>query len=161
MVREVTLEVLSSESFSPFGDFLRFSPRPTVRATEGYAWISSITPALSDMDGPPSLGWSVAASLPAPSIKMERHQHTSEALFCAADPVCLFVADTGGDRPSADDVRAFILEPGSVVVLRRGVWHDACRGLNRPTPYYWIANADPQITDPWVDIEGGPLRARA
>ncbi len=44
--------------------------------------------------------------------------------------------------------------------MNRGVWHDACRGLTGPTPYYWMAICG-LGADPWIDIEGGPVEVRA
>ena len=44
--------------------------------------------------------------------------------------------------PQAEDVRAVILRAGDVVVLNRGIWHDACRGLGRPSAYYYLASCD-------------------
>ena len=68
------------------------------------------------------------------------------------------MADTAADRPAAADVRAFLLEPGEVIVLNRGIWHTACYGVGTATPYYWLATADDSIVDEWVEPYGGSVR---
>ena len=62
--------------------------------------------------------------------------------------------------PHSDTVEAFVIRPGQVAVMNRGVWHDACRGLAGPTAYYWMAICGLGL-DPWIDIEGGPVEVRA
>jgi ureidoglycolate lyase len=54
-------------------------------------------------------------------------------------------------------VRAFVLEPGDVIVLKRGIWHTACYGVGTATPYYWLATADDSIADVWAPPLGGSV----
>ncbi|MCW5710659.1 ureidoglycolate lyase [Shinella sp.] len=98
-------------------------------------------------------------STPAPCFvkSMERHFHTKEALFACGSPIVLAVADTKSEAPEAKDVKAIVLREGDLVILKEGIWHDACHGLGVPTCYYWYAECDPAITDPWVAISGGPI----
>ena len=110
------------------------------------------------IDGKPSLGMTSTGSLPYHAERMERHEHTQEALFCIEDPIVLVVAP--GDEtpyPRASQTKAFSIDTGMVAVLNRGVWHDACRGLIRPCRYHWMAvcTGSPSV---WTEISGGPVR---
>ena len=54
-----------------------------------------------------------------------------------------------------DEIEAFVIAPGQVVVMHRNVWHDACRGATRATPYYWMAICG-LGESPWIPVAGGP-----
>lgn len=100
------------------------------------------------------LGYTIGQSAPYIVKSMEKHDHTMEALFCAADPIIVCFAKSRDHLPpQAADVRAVILRKGDVLVLARNIWHDACHGLGKTAAYYYLASrgADPAT---WVDIEG-------
>jgi ureidoglycolate lyase len=127
--------------------------------SSGLGWTDTYTAApLLSTTG--SLGYTLGEGGPFDTVKMERHLDTQEALFCAAKPIVLAVAAaTEAARPKAGDIRAFIIEPGTVVVMHKGTWHDACRGIDEPTHYYWMATCGGGSV--WVDVEGGPVHVTA
>jgi ureidoglycolate lyase len=148
--------------FSLFGTVYSLSaPHPGVDTepmlvrSEGPGWTDAFTRApLVGANG--SLGLTRAEAAPFDTFRMERHPDTEEAIFCAANPIILAAApSTRAPYPSARDVRAFIIEPGVVVVLHKGTWHDACRGLGEPAHYYWMARTGGGSV--WVDLRGGPV----
>ena len=107
------------------------------------------------IDTPGHLGYTVGMGAPYVLKAMEKHDHTQEALFCAADPVILCVAKAREDEPPlAEDVRALILNPGDVAVLDRNIWHDACHGIGKRTAYYYLASQGPAPAL-WVRVAGG------
>lgn len=72
--------------------------------------------------------------------KMERHVLGEEVLLCADDDMVLTLA--AGDpegAPASGDVACFYMRPGDMVVLNKGIWHDANRGAKRDTLYYFFA----------------------
>lgn len=106
------------------------------------------------IDTPGHLGYTVGMSAPYVVKAMEKHDHTKEAMFCAARPVVLCMAKSRGEEPpKAEDVRAVILGPGDVAVIDRNIWHDACHGIQEKTAYYYLAS---QGREParWVEVEG-------
>lgn len=106
------------------------------------------------LDTPGHLGYTVGQRTPYTLHSMEKHEHTMEAVFCEAAPIVLCVAASCGDMPPrAEDVRAVILRPGDVAVLKRGIWHDACHGLGRQTAYYYLASKG-KTPAVWVEVEG-------
>lgn len=167
---EVTAEVLREAAFEPFGRLFRLGgrasadePQGCIVRSEGPGWSDAYTAApLLSTNG--SLGMTRGGPSPFVTWQMERHLHTEEALFCAADPIVLAVAaPSDADHPSADSIRAFIIEPGMVVVLHKGTWHDACHGLDKETCYYWMATcrtgaSSTTAASPWVEVKGGPVQ---
>jgi len=154
-MNETAVQGLSRHSFAQFGDYW---PQEEARAGHGYAFSSTLYPEFrGGNDEEPSLGITTGESIQVECAAMERHFHTSETLFTISEPVVLCVAPPGGEAPVGELVQAFLLTPGEVVRLNRGVWHDACRGLGGPVTYGWLADCRAPL-DPWVEIQGGPRR---
>lgn len=153
--------------FSPYGHVYdmkatRPSTNPITRTNraEGPGWSDTYTanPLISSNG---SLGFTLGSACPFATAKMERHLSTEEALFCAAEPIVLAVAaPTEEDQPDAANIRAFIIEPGTVIVLKKGTWHDACHGMTKEAHYYWMATCDLEVS-PWVEVKGGPVLVTA
>lgn len=151
-------EALTVEGFAPFGTYRNLREGTgDVMVAEGDGWrdVRTVDPLLREAG---HLGMTFGSALPTRVASMERHLHTREALFCLAEPVVLPVAPvTSGDAPEAAQVRAFLLEPGDVVVLDEGVWHDACHGLETPTHYYWHGTEVEGISNDWIPLNGGTV----
>lgn len=153
---------ISAESFAPFGRVYDLSgtTSPDVKVMAGEGWADSFT-LRPLIDGSGHLGMTQGPAAPWSCRQMERHPLTEEALFCAAAPIVLAVAPaSAAPAPEAETLAAFILRPGMVAVMNPGVWHDACRGLQGPAPYYWMALCG-LGNDPWVPVAGGPVEVRA
>jgi ureidoglycolate lyase len=148
---------LGSFDFSPFGSVHRLKcGQNGVVSSAGDGWSGVFTS--RPLNGRPgSLGLTYGSPAPCVVKTMERHHHTREALFGCSVPIVLAVADTKGDAPDAKDIRAVVLREGDLVILGEGIWHDACHGLGVPAGYYWYAECDPNIKDPWVAVSGGPV----
>ena len=122
---------LSKEAFAPFGDYW---PQSGARTGKGYAFSSALYPAFRGADDEePSLGITVGEALDVATARMERHFHTTETLFTIATPIVLAVAPPGGEAPLADEVVAFLLNPGDVVpsLVASGTMHVGA-SLNPP-----------------------------
>lgn len=148
---------VTAENFARYGRVydLADDADPNVIWTQGDGWADGFT-GLPLIDGSGHLGMTRGGSAPWPCTAMERHPETEEALFCAGEPIVLAVAAASeADAPHRDDIEAFVIAPGQVVVMHRNVWHDACRGATRPTPYYWMAICG-LGESPWIPVAGGP-----
>lgn len=153
---------LTAEGFARFGRVhdLTGQTADGVKAMAGDGWSDSFT-LRPLIDGQGHLGMTQGPAAPWLCRQMERHPLTEEALFCATAPIVLAVAPAGdASAPRSGTLAAFIIRPGMVAVMNRGVWHDACRGLHGPTPYYWMAVCG-LGPDPWVPVDGGPVEVRA
>jgi ureidoglycolate lyase len=162
---EIRAEALQETAFAPYGRIYRLAQgsgdaqqETDVIRTEGPGWSDAYTAApLLSTNG--SLGLTRGGPSPFSTHRMERHLHTEEALFCTADPIVLAVAaPCAADQPPAASVRAFVIEPGTAVVLHKGTWHDACRGVEKPAYYYWMATTGTGASSPWMDVKDGPVR---
>lgn len=91
---------------------------------------------------------------------MERHRSTEEVLFTSEGAMVLALAasDPMG-APRAEDVIAVRVEPGQVVVLARGVWHDACRcAEERSICYSFLANNNGEASElRWIEVVPDPV----
>lgn len=158
----VTAELVDAASFAPFGRVVPLADGGAAGlvSTLGTGWADVHTPDALIAENP-SLGMTSAGSAPFRSTVMERHANVEEALLPMASALVLAVAAaTDGDAPCAGDVRAFVIPVGSAVVLDRGVWHDACRGADGETAYYWLASCADAGSSPWTVIADGPVDVR-
>jgi ureidoglycolate lyase len=158
----VTARTPDAASFAPFGRVLtpHADPRPDMVVTNGSGWSDAYTREALVRENP-HLGMTAAPGMPFTSTVMERHANVEEALLPTASAVVLAVAaPTDTDAPRAEDVRAFVIAPGTVVVLNPGIWHDACRGVEGPTSYYWLSSCADAGSSPWTPIAGGPVEVR-
>lgn len=156
----ILVEPIDAEAFAPFGKVFAIGeggmPDLSVVRTDGPGWADAYThdPLLSTNA---SLGMTRAGGTPFEVRQMERHPNTQEAIFCAGAPIVLVVAKAGPEaRPDASQIRAFAIQPGTVAVMHPGTWHDACRGLDGPASYYWMATV--RTGTEWQDVESGPVR---
>ncbi|WDZ81091.1 ureidoglycolate lyase (plasmid) [Ensifer adhaerens] len=153
---------VTAENFSRYGRLydLTGDADPKAIWTVGDGWRDGFT-RTPLIDGHGHLGVTRGGSAPWNCSAMERHPLTEEAIFCLAQPVVLAVAPASdADAPHRDDIEAFVVGPGQAVVMNRNVWHDACRGVSGPTPYYWMAVCG-LGESPWVPVAGGPKRVQA
>ena len=160
-VRAITAEALTAESFAPYGRIVAFDgSAPELVRTAGSVG-SDWTDAYDERPitrETPSLGMTSAPGAPFVSTVMERHANVEEALLPAGRAIVLAVAEaSAATAPAADDVRAFLIPPGAAVVLTPGTWHDACRGVDGPTSYYWLASCVDSGSSPWTPLAGGPV----
>lgn len=146
--------------FSAFGEHIRLVPGDGVEAASGDGW-HDLSTAAEVVCGPAQIGMTVGSAAPFSSASMERHRNTREVIVCVDDPVILAVAaPTAGPAPVAADVTAVVLEPGDVVVLAPGTWHDACHGVAGPARYVWVAGRVDGADAAWVPIVDGPVEVR-
>ena len=153
------IERITPDAFAPFGRVLTLAPTepPDARVvrTDGAGWTDAYThdPLLSTNG---SLGMTRAAGMPFSVERMERHPNSEEALFPSEGAIVLVVAPAGAKPdPDAADLRAFAILPGTVAVMKPGTWHDACRGLDGPTAYFWMCTV--RTGTDWRQVAGGPV----
>lgn len=150
---------ITKEGFAPFGRYVNLLEIPA-RVSEDFTAHS--TPG-ELVDEPMNLGITACkAAAQFDSISMERHMLTEEPQFCGDGAMVLTVADSDPDTcPKEEDVRAFIMRPGDVAVVAKGIWHDANHGVDKDTYYYFLAtNKEPDNLKEieWVEIQPGPVR---
>lgn len=148
---------ITKDNFAPFGRYYNlYEERKTVTDDfEAYM--------LRDLhvNEPMNFGITMVKAGDFESISMERHFLTEEPQFCGDGDMVLTVADSNPETcPTQDSVRAFILRPGDMAVLAKGIWHDANHGVDKDTMYYFMAtNKEPNSRETeWVEITPEPVK---
>lgn len=132
-MRNIEPELLSVEGFRPFGEYHRLKTPASLKN------LPVFTKKLP-LSGPIHFGATSVQGGSFQSKQMERHVLGSEILLCGNETMVLTVADSDPDGvPFAEDVRCFYMQPGDLVVLNKGIWHDANHGESGPLTYFFIA----------------------
>lgn len=153
-IKPVPIKEFDFSQYGIYYDMLNAKMGVSHSKTEVYEDHMTKTPLIDTMG---HLGLTIGSKAPYTIRSMEKHNHTQEAIFCAGEPIILcFAASQGEEPPKASDVRAVILEPGDAVVMDRNIWHDACHGLGKSTPYYYLATAGLHPAD-WLEIADEPV----
>ena len=160
-MKTLIAEPIGRERFAEFGAVLPLdSSGPGVDGvvrTVTADWEDAHT-AAPVMETAPHIGCTTSGAAPYTATHMERHRAAAEALFDAHDDLVLLVAPAGeGSRPEAAQLRAFRIPAKTLVILRPGVWHDACRGAEGPVSYVWVSTNGLAPSEGWVTIDDGPV----
>ena len=155
-MREIKAQPLTKETFAPFG---RYTNMFEERKAQSPDFESYMVEELH-MRGQTKIGITICQPGDFDSISMERHFLTEEALFCGDADTVLTVANSDPEgAPKADDVTAFYMRPGDLVVLNKEIWHDANHGVDTETMYYFMisdSEDDPREIE-FVTIEPNPV----
>jgi ureidoglycolate lyase len=145
----------TEENFKPFGTFLQVrNDHPRTGEGGWQAWMTK-EPCMDDVC---NIGITYAQGMPFCVDSMECLLRTQEVLACGDKPMVLAVADSDPAAPGADpkSIRAFVIRPGQLVTLDRGIWHDACRSAEGDGCYYYFLahSLDPAVFRP---VSGEPV----
>lgn len=144
-MREIKPAGLHEIDFTPYGRWyeLRAGKRPCR------------TESREALERPYKLGITKTGAGSFDSAAMERHVSTEEVLFALDAPLVLVAADSSPcGAPQAEDLIAVRIEPGQVVVLGRGIWHDACRCAGEKNSMYcFLAHNNGEPSElAWTEI---------
>lgn len=147
---------VNEENFKPFGRYERIIKGKGRTGTGG--WSAWTTPDVT-MDGEAHFGYTIVGGMPFEVDTMERHTKTTELMMSGDKP---FVVALAGSDPAgsakAEDIRAFIVQPGEYIVINRGVWHDACRSAEGDGCYYYFLSLETDEKAVFIPVEGDPVR---
>lgn len=147
---------ITKENFAPYGKYFNlYEERKNI--TEDFECYMCRE---LHVDEPMNFGITVCKAGNFNSVSMERHFLTEEPQFCGDADMVLTVADSDPEKcPLEDDVKAFIMKPGDLAVLKKGIWHDANHGIDKDTLYYFMAtNKAPNTRETeWVNVEPQPV----
>lgn len=156
VLREIEVEDLSPAAAAEFGRALVFDAPATSQGEwwkcwEGCAELSA---------GRQWVGFVQAAAGNPDIIEMEREPGTEIVIPVTGEIVQVVAPGTcdqaGTQRPDALKARAFVLRPGTALVMAPGVWHAAAFGLNGPASYFYVAERrkaeDSEGRGGWVEF---------
>lgn len=157
ILREIEMEILSPETASRFGQALTFDDKgpdssgPWWRCWEGCAQLSP---------GRQWVGFVQATGDNPEIIEMEREPGTEIIIPVSGQLVQVVATGTcdraGVERPDALKARAFIINPGSALLMAQGVWHAAAFGFSGPASYFYVAERrraeDSEGRGGWVEF---------
>ena len=112
------------------------------------------------MDQPAHFGMTYVKTYPPYEVaSMERHTKTKELMVCGEDrPIVVALANTDpSGHAHAEDVRAFIIEPGEILGHQQGASGTTPAALDAPTFYYFLSleTDEPAVFQPPRRRPGG------
>lgn len=155
-MRTIRAERITKENFAPYGRYYNvYEERKTVSEDFECYMVREL-----HAEEPMNFGITICRAGDFDSVSMERHFLTEEPQFCGDGDMILTVADSDPEKyPMEQDVKAFLMKPGDLAVLGRGIWHDANHGTDKDTMYYFMAtNKAPNSRETeWVAVSPQPV----
>jgi ureidoglycolate lyase len=93
---------------------------------------------------------------------MERHNTSEELIFTGNKPIVLSIASSDSQGcPGAGDVVSFLMRPGDLVVIKKGIWHDACHAVEGDAFYYFLAYGSGEGDEvAWYPVQGEEVQVK-
>lgn len=89
---------------------------------------------------------------------MKRCENSQTLVICGCESMIIALTEDGGyGKPVSEKVRAYGMEPGEILLLNPGVWHDICRGTDKPIDYYTLS-LDENPAETFTELEGEAVR---
>ena len=148
---------ITAESFAPFGKYCHLKNEERLPSSQYEEYIS----AEKYVYRPMRFGMTMCENTEILDVdSMERHMTTEEIIICGDKPIVLAVANSDPHgEPQAQDVCVFILEPGDMVMMDTGIWHDACQAVKENAFYYFVAHGTGKGDEiVWHDVQPSPCR---
>ena len=144
---------VTEENIKPFGRYEQIMKGEARTGTGG--WRAWTTPDVT-MDDEAHFGFVKVGGMPFEVDSMERHTKTTELMMSGDKPFVVALANSAPDgEPLAEDIRAFIVQPGEYIVIDRGIWHDACRSAQGDGCYYYFLSLETDEKAVFRAVQGG------
>lgn len=153
-MRRIQVKRGSREACRPYGVFTRLTD---YECFAGDGWECWMTEELC-MDQPARLEMCHSEVFNSYVLTSMGKSKDSQKLFvCGNGCLVLAVAEKSEGNPRADQVQAFLLEPGEIFVLHPGVWYDVGKGLNNPVDYY-VLTGEEERPEEFLHLINGPVQ---
>ena len=144
--RIVKAEMLTEESFAPFGDVLHPGEKKPDQDLGIYRYWDKIA-TLEFSGDPTELGYLRVLRRPFKLERMERHKKASQSFIPLSRSTCIFALAPAGDTPDPDAIRAFILDGAQGVNLHVGTWHWSIFPVTETADYIMVVRRDTIVDD--------------
>ena len=155
-MKKGTVQPISKEAFAPYGEYYNLKEGQNIQ-TELYLKYKTKEYIVGK---PLKFGITVCKNEKSFVVdSMERHLSSEEVQFAGSKPIILSVADSDPcGNPKEDDVASFLLNPGDAIVLKKGIWHDACHSVDGETMYFFLSytHGEPSETT-WLSVVADPV----
>ena len=157
MEAAVEIEALTPCAFSPFGAVMSAPTREPDIASEFNRYWDQVVP--FRVVGIPQIGFLRVRSRPLVVSWLERHlAHTQAFIPLGGHPCVIAVAPPATASPVSADVRAFLLDGSTGVVLDEGTWHHLVFPLVPETDVILLLAQDTKDTDMHIVQLPAPVR---
>ncbi len=159
VLQEIAIEPLTAAAAAGFGMALTFD---TLEATSRGEWWRCWEGCAQLSAGRQWVGF-VRSDAAMPLVgEMEREPGTEIIIPVEGELVQLVANGTrdaaGVERPDGRSARAFMMKPGTALVMPAGLWHAAAFGLNGRAAYFYVAERrkaeDSEGRGGWVKLAG-------
>ncbi|MBS8259221.1 ureidoglycolate lyase [Roseibium polysiphoniae] len=156
MSRTITIESLTREAFSPFGDVLEATGGPDKVINQGlcgrYHDLADIDLSGDGARAGISLFKSDRRTLPYRLEMVERHPLGSQAFLpMTHEPFLVIVCPDENGKPG--EPRAFMTAPGQGINFHKGTWHGVLTPLSEPGLFAVVDRIGPgdNLEEVWFD----------
>lgn len=132
-MRKIKAQKLTREGFAEFGAYFDFR-NPSGYSLKGETFEFFRDPLSIHANGSAPFRFSGLQVKKNPDLTfkgMEYHDHTGEVQMPVDDDTVLVVAPANGGDIVPEEVRAFIVPQGVMVILKQATWHDAMVPVSR------------------------------
>ena len=120
-------DIITTETFSTFGDIISMEKHKSLEINKGYALkyddLAKIDVTKNQGKPKVSIFDAKARKFPIKIEMMERHPLGSQAFLPYSNCIFLIVVSPCGDKPVIDNIKAFVVPRDTGINYHAGVWH--------------------------------------
>lgn len=164
MYIEIEVEKPTKQTFSPFGKLIL--PHQENPDKSGVGWKCWVPLELLEVGSTKlQIGLVELEKQELKVDQMERHETREEMLWPIDKPIVQLVGlprhlMDGDSRPKVEEVKAFLLQPGQIVIMNKGTWHAPAYALEDSTSYYYaieLSNIPERDVQPWRKFQNNEI----
>lgn len=124
----------TADSFVRYGVYKKLTSEPGLKGDGWEVWMTE----KACLEGPAHFGICFTAGAPSQTEQLTCYENSKMLILCGDSPLVLTVADGQEQKPQPDDIHAFLIYPGDIVILNEGIWHNFCHGAKGSAYYYFL-----------------------
>ena len=125
----------TAESFMRYGVYRQLTSEAGLQGDGWEVWMTEEV----CLEGPARFGICFTSGAPYQVEQLTRYENSKTLIMCGDRSLVLTVADSQAQEPRSDDIRSFLINPGDIVLLNEGIWHDFGHGADGSAYCYFLA----------------------
>jgi ureidoglycolate lyase len=157
----ITLSIipLTESSFAPFGQVVMGSAGAPNYSGEGW---KSLFPAAKAHIPNGEIGWVITKPKEEYIVYGMEREPEVEIIWPVTGPIIHVVAPPGDlknhtEQPNAQKTKAFIVQPGQIIIMHPGTWHYASFPAGNEGVFYYFITKDHPREPGWEDVPWVPF----